>query len=148
MRLDEMMAAIRNSEPRDWAQFESPTYLEECSNRFAYLQDLSIGLAWGATLNENYHGAETWVENFPDSSASSHTLDFLFNGMLVHRDSGVYVDGYRCVLPIPRMEKGPDGNYRWWVAESDLEFWQLFNAILNSTTDFAHYVRLAGFEIR
>jgi hypothetical protein len=148
MRLDEYLSVVRGSEPRDWVSYESPTYLEDVSERLIYAPDIRMGLAWGHTVNENYHGPETWVENFPDSSASSHNLDFFFNGMLVHRETGVYIDGYRCIVPLPEIEEDGQGGYRWWITAQDYDFWRLMNAVILPTTDYDSYVRRAGFDLR
>ena len=110
MGLDELRQLIADSDRGDWnivSCFGKPSFLpwspdgefNEHLARAAYRPDLSIGLAWGITDNDNYR--EDWANDFPDEHAESELADILYNGMLVAREILVSVDGGRALLPIP-----------------------------------------------
>ena len=123
MNLREYASAIKETTERDWNIITcwgfsaGPSYLErssvwttgkgEISNIEVESQgmvtalktNLSISIAWGITSNPDFK--EEWANQFPDPSASSHMVDFFYNGSLVFRDIYVSVDGGRCSLPLP-----------------------------------------------
>ena len=70
----------------------------------AYKPDVSITLAWGLELNNNFR--EEWANKFHDPRASSHYVDIFFNNALVHREIYVIVDGGRAKLPLPNLKDG------------------------------------------
>ena len=65
--------------------------IEAHYSRAAWKQDVSLGLAWGLRAQDDF--TEAWTERFPDSRASSHFVDSLWNGSLVDRWQRVSVDG-------------------------------------------------------
>jgi len=75
--------------------------------RAAYRPDLSIGLAWGIIVNDNF--AADWVKALADEPLvlvpenPAILVDVFCNGMLVDRDALVLVDDWRGYLPIPRL---------------------------------------------
>ena len=130
--------------------------LHEHESRAAFKGDLAIGIAWGmhtepavALGNERRTFNEGWATKFPDPEATSHFLDFFYNGALVERQRYVHVDS-RCDLPMPDVEyegQGPDVK----VTALTITPWQLsFYRILNDlqrSVDYDSYVERAGFQI-
>jgi hypothetical protein len=154
MRLDELMERIIMSEPSDWHTAGRPTYRDKLDevgggdgqhwieidshNRVAaFIPDVSITMAWGLTIVDDFH--EPWANLFPDPSASSHHVDVFFNGALVYRASYVAVDGSRCYLPLPlaRHDGRVPLRYRAFIALLDR---------LSHTSDFRGYFERAGLQ--
>ncbi len=68
----------------------------------ALRSNLSITIAWGITANDDFK--EDWANSFPDAHATSHYVDFFFNGALVYRALYLTVDGGRAKLPLPESD--------------------------------------------
>jgi hypothetical protein len=108
--LEELRRIIAESDRGDWniiSCFGQPSFLpwspdgefNEHHARASYRPDLSIGLAWGVRVNENFQ--EVWTQKFSDKKAHSCLADLFYNGMLVDREYYVVVDGGRACLPLP-----------------------------------------------
>lgn len=155
MRYDEILDLVANSTPEEWNKIVcwggggGPSFLNglpgEDGNwtaheeRASYKPDVSVGLAWGITSNDDFK--EEWANQFPDPHASSEFVDVLYNGMLVYRDIRVIVDGGRVGLPLPDRN-GDDLTITRWQAS----FFGLFQE-LTGGWDFAEYVGRAAFRI-
>jgi hypothetical protein len=117
MTLRDLVTCIVWSSPGDWNKIRGhPSYrdkftLHETSggDRFgfqvqhpdavaAYKPDLSITMAWGLDVNENFQ--EPWTQQFPNPNASSHYVDVFYNGALVLRKQYVSVDGGLAMVPL------------------------------------------------
>ena len=113
----------------------------------SYKKNLSICLAWGLTINDDFQ--EKWVEIFPDKSASSHYIDIFYNGMVVFRIPYVTVDGGRCYLPLP--ERDFDENKKEIVKlktpKNEYNFIKLVNSFLRDYTRYDDYLKRAKIEI-
>jgi hypothetical protein len=103
--------------------------------RASYRPDISIGLAWCWLSNPEWH--EDWIDHFDDKTASSHFVDFLYNGMLVDREVYIVVDGGRAYLPLPREMK---------ITQWQYDFFRLLDS-LEHASDFERYVKQAGFTV-
>jgi hypothetical protein len=165
MTLDELRRICVESTPDDWNVIQgSHLLLSDAHNwdddgelrvvvashicRAAYKPDLSIGLAWGLPLDDKV--TEPWATRFPDKTAESHRLDILYAGMLVDRYVRVYVDGFRCGLPLPELEhideKGTITNYR--ITRWTYDFFALVDALeRGGSSEFADYVERATFKV-
>jgi hypothetical protein len=117
MTLRDLVGCIVRSSPSDWNKIRGhPSYRDKFAlhdpgsggDRFwlkvqhpdavaAYKADLSITMAWGLDVNENFQ--EPWAQQFPDPHASSHYVDVFYNGALVFRKQYVSVDGGRAMVP-------------------------------------------------
>lgn len=160
MRLNELLQIIRESNKEDWNVIESNTLLSQITtdndnrvyadyhtNRASYIPDVSIGLAWGLNCNPDFY--EEWANCHPDSHASSHFLDILYNGMLVYRMVYVLVDGGRSYMPLPHREMNENGEtIGWYITDEEYEFFELFNSIQSFDTQFESYLRSSRIEIR
>ena len=163
MTLAELMDRIINSSKEDWNSIacwgagSGPSY----RNKFefystyegeqavlhcvpygmaaSYKPDLSITLAWGLTVNEDFR--EPWANKFPDPKASSHYVDVFFNNALVYRELYVVVDGGRTKLPIPRKPK------ELLVPRNYYSFIKLLDEIDTYLSSYESYFKQAGFEI-
>ena len=117
MTLQDLVGRIVWSSPNDWNKIRGhPSYREKFTlhqasggDRFgfqvqhpdavaAYKPDLSITMAWGLDVNENFQ--EPWAQQFQDPHASSHYVDAFYNGALVLRKQYVSVDGGRAMVPL------------------------------------------------
>lgn len=107
--------------------------------------DLSIGMEWGITHNDNF--VEEWANKFPDKKATSHFIDFFYNGMLVHRDVYVSVDGGRCEIPLPEVEYNGDGSIKkLTITRNEYNLFEHINKLF-ATSYFDQYISNAGIEI-
>lgn len=117
MTHDELLALLAGSTVSDWHVIHcaggssgGPSYLDEWGDehpnthytRAVWKADLALGLAWGMSFpgDQRTFGWAVW----PDKSAYPSLLDVFWNGMLVHREHGVVVDGGRAILPWPHAE--------------------------------------------
>jgi len=108
--------------------------------------NLSISIAWGITSNPDFK--EDWANMFDDPSASSHIIDFFYNGSLVFRDIYVSVDGARCSLPLPDRDFDDKTHKvrRHTVPKDKYSFFRMFDGF-EQVSDFDGYFDRAGFEI-
>lgn len=169
MNLHELQQAVFHSQPDDWhvmsCTTDSPSYLEAFNQviagkdphwlkvashnyRATYCPDVSIGLAWGLSWREKR--TLGWSESFTDKNCTLTLVDLMWNGSLVDRYHGVYVDGARAVLPLPT------GDYigaltdplqiAEQVAEDEVDLWRLIDT-MEGRREFDHYLTLAGFTV-
>ena len=155
MRLEGLLALITDSDPEEWSQIsEGPTYrdylLEVSSSNhrwteinshhtvMVYKPDIAIGIAFGMTWKEDFK--EVWANKFPDSRADGRFVDVFYNGMLVHRDFYVTVDGARAKLPLPKTREDLVVNEQYYRLIG------LLNS-LSGVSDYESYFRRAGLEI-
>jgi hypothetical protein len=154
MTLQELIGRIVMSQPSDWHVMAGhPTYRDELMDNedgdgnhwisidshhstAAFIPDVSITLAWGLTVNEDFR--EPWANKFPDTHAASAYADVFYNGALVYRALYVLVDGARCLLPLPDQRLEPGG-----VAEAYAQFVNLLDR-LTGHGEFAGYFERAG----
>jgi hypothetical protein len=160
--LDELRRLMTDSNRGDWnviSCFGMPSFLpwspegdfNEHHTRAAYRPNVSIGLAWGITDNENYQA--DWVQEFEkplNRPAPSFIADIFYNGMLVARELLVLVDAGRCYLPIPR--KGMQVNHWDHDFAKLLDDLQLAHGVGGglgdpSRSEFKDYFRRAGLSI-
>jgi hypothetical protein len=123
MTFEEVIETITTSEPDEWwseacwGANSGPSYhyqpefwelidgdtnvlkVNAHSNVAAYKLDVSITMAWGLKLLDNFK--EEWANKFPDPSASSRYLDIFYNNALIFREVYVTVDCGRAKLPLP-----------------------------------------------
>jgi hypothetical protein len=143
-----------------WGASSGPSYRERIEAEGTHVQveahstvaslksDLQVSLAWGFPHMRNFE--EEWANSFPDRKASSHFLDFLFNGVLVFREVYVAVDGGRCMLPLPDPQTVPTPETKeitgCEISFDQCTFFRLLNS-LESNVDFDDYVRRAGIRV-
>jgi hypothetical protein len=154
VRLDDFLNTVQASNVGDWTTVHSPSFLQHLEQTsssdgsrwleveghhtvFSYKEDLRISIAFGLSHRENFQ--EPWTKNFPDPSASSVWIDFLYNGRPVLRSLMVLVDGARCGLPLP-------SNKTMSVPQRQADIWRLLNA-LQSSYDFDQYISDAGITV-
>ena len=144
------------SRSEDWLRVDAPIFLQDVRQQIYAVagqpaqsaitvsghdelltlkSNLSIAMAVGMSHMEDYAG--DWALQFPDRAASSEYVDLLWNGMVIHREIVVNVDGGRCVLPLPapRTSKVPRRRY---------EFVRLVHALTGPTADYDDYAARAG----
>jgi hypothetical protein len=176
MTLDEYLEVVAHSGPNDWNTITAwgansgPSYRDqfspgeydgqyqlqhhEHSMRAAYKPNLGITIAWGLdrTSHRPNEFSEPWHQDFPDSGASAHFVDFFYNGDLVHREVYVDVDGGRANLPLPHRDFDSETGDRptvtaYWITRWQYEFFKTLDQ-LERSSDFDSYLQRAGFEVR
>lgn len=114
------------------------------TTRAAYRPDLQLSLAWGLLAHEEL--VESWADVF-DGTASSHFVDFFWNGALVERGLYIAVDGGRCKLPIPQRDLDELHPVGLWITRWQHIFFSLLNT-LEGVTDTDAALRRAGIQVR
>jgi hypothetical protein len=165
MKLEDLLATCAKSKPEWWKVIpcgggvsgpsfldlwgsdadDEPVLLGSHTMRAAYRPDISIALAWGLVAHDEVE--ESWTLTFAHGAASSHFVDFLYNGALVERGLYVSVDGGRCKLPIPQRDLTDPASDGLWITRWQHDFFALLNR-LEAVADFDLYLRDAGFEVR
>lgn len=159
MQLDDFLRIIGTSTPKDWLVMQSPTFLyrlipvrvgdtrsldfelKEHTFMLTYRRNLSIAMAWGLVEDRNY--SEVWTLRFPDRRAQSVYLDFLYNGMVVFRDTLIAVDGWRCILPQPAPEQS-EAPYA--IPGAQFMIARLIHKLVGPQTNFEDYFKRAGMK--
>jgi hypothetical protein len=162
--LDQMLALCAKAKAADWKVIPcggagaGPSFLESWvagpdgepvlagahTMRAAYRPDISLSLAWGLVAHEEF--VESWTEVF-DHSASSHFVDFFWNGSLVERGLYVAVDAGRCKLPIPQRDLDALHPAARWITRWQYQFFSLLNAF-EGILDVDEHLQRAGIQVR
>lgn len=79
----------------DWIRHEE-------KQEMIYLKNPDIKIAWEDT-DRDYPFHEEWATNHPDPKAYKVDHSIIFNGVIIEKFSLVYVDGYRALMPVPKM---------------------------------------------
>ena len=174
MTKDELIQIIRGSEQADWETIicwgwgSGPSYLNQPiiwtsgdtwglevkshAIRAVYKPDLSLGIAWGLEHGDGEPLNFDWAK-FPDTQVRASFADVIWNGMLVHREQALSVDGGRAILPWPRpwgtTEPGGHtpiqvGNQ---VTETEVALARLVHGFEHAPAEFDNYFERAGFVI-
>ncbi len=156
MRLDEYVTLVATSAPADWCVHKSPTFhyrvvpvrggpnrivdfeLQEHNVIMTFAKDVGVNMCFGLVSDRNY--ASPWSGRFPDKRAQSTFLDFFFNGAMVFRETMVWVDGWRCVLPEPTQSAAPP----YPIPERKYRVAKLLHSLVGPGTNFDDYFRRAG----
>jgi len=156
MRLDEYMTVVATSTPADWRVHKSPTFhyrvvpvrggpnrivdfeIQEHNVVLTYTKDVAINMCFGLVQDRNF--ASSWSARFPDKRAQSTFLDFFYNGALVFRETMVWVDGWRCVLPEPAQAATPP----YPIPERKYRVTRLLHSLVGPGTNFDDYFRRAA----
>jgi len=177
VELHQLFTICGTSSPDDWNVVHGPTYEIgfaevlhgpaseqsgyelhpiEHEGRAAFKLDLAITIAWGmptdgwSDVGERRTFNEEWATKFPDPEASSHFVDFFFEGALVARERYVSVDS-RCDLPMPEREFEGEGEETkvtgLWITPWQRDFFRVLNG-LQTSVNYDSYLSRAGFEIR
>ena len=96
-----------------------------------YRPDVSLGLAWGLTSQDEF--SEPWTEVFADAKASSQFVDVLWSGMLIDRFVQVVVDGGRSSLPLPDRELVDGTAVGYWLKKRPYRVGRLVAGIKGGT---------------
>ncbi len=109
--------------------------------------NISISIAWGLKHNDDF--SETWANNFPDKHARSSYLDFFCNGVLIHREIMVSVDGGRCYLPLPQrdIDSKTYEVKRHFISKQKSDFIKMINELESSSDQYEYYLDSAGIEL-
>jgi hypothetical protein len=150
---------ILASQQQDWSHVDAPTFLQsmgevqsmvkECKaqNRWIEVQEhyalmtykpnMSIAMAKGLPFRDTF--VEPWTECFSNKRAWSLYVDLLWNGMPVHREIGVVVDGGLCTLPLPLpgTTDVPQGRFDLFV---------LIHELIGGGSNYHDYCRRAGLK--
>jgi hypothetical protein len=166
MTYDDVISTILGSSKEDWELIlcgggsldGGPSFLDEDqgdqvvshSYRGVYRPDISLGLAFGLGYVQDKRQFE-WAKSFANSQTWPTTLDVLWNGMLIHREHGLVVDGGRMTLPWPTpaymstedrpMDAELVGES---VTKAQVKFWQLVNELKTSIVSFTEYLDRSG----
>ncbi len=96
MTYDEYCSIIENSEVSDWQyDDEHQSYL--------YFPDISITMQ-ARQEDEWKDFYEEWVENFPDTKAYRHVIEFYYFGRRIDDFYTALVDGNRMCIPYPKHD--------------------------------------------
>jgi hypothetical protein len=170
MTYDELLKTVCDSLPTHWNQIScggfgaGPSYLSAPDGqggemdhycRAAYRSDVSLGLAFGLSPVDDQRDFE-FLKHFADRRSHPTFLDIFWNGMLVHREMGLVVDGGRMTLPWPRqpVDASPSRDRSEVVAElvskQAAALWRLvaeFEGHVGPGDSFDEYLAQAGFVV-
>lgn len=139
MTLDDILQTYLNSAHEDWHQVHAPLVPETHAHEalYIYKPDVSIVVAEGFS-DEDY--TWNWVEIYADPHARRFWIDVLYNGVPVHREIAVHVDGGRADLPSPNGYINADDPAEGWsVPRDEYDFVRQFSVIRGQTRNFDEY---------
>jgi hypothetical protein len=175
MTHDEVLQAIQRSTNADWHVITcwgfnaGPSYLTEFNVggsgddgcgldvgshalRAVYKPDVSLGLAYGLDYAGGRELTFDWAK-FPDTTVTGSWADVLWNGMLVHRQLLLVVDGSRAILPAPSSVYAPVSLAHEPVQVGDVvtpferAFARIVHGLEHRPEDFDRYFEVAGFLV-
>jgi len=144
MTLDEILEKYFASSSDDWSHVAAPLVPETSAHEFllVYKPDVSIVLAETHDESDRDYVWD-WVEIYPDKSARKFYIDLYYNGVPVHREVAVSVDGGRVQLPSPRGFVGEDKASGWKVDKDEHAFVRHYAVIRDRVREFDSYFEQA-----
>lgn len=134
MNKEELFEFIMNSDSKtDWTRISTPEKVESYLNEDPRLRFSHSHLDDGI---QEKRFSEKWANCHPDSNASGHWYDLLYDGNKIERFLMVSVDGHRALLPPPVLTTNKVKIMDYKVA--------LINDYMNSCND---YIRRSKLEI-
>jgi hypothetical protein len=153
--LDSLLEQVEMSSSDDWHKLDYHTpYLPYCGGQnvldthyhlAVFRPDVDISLAFGATVNSDFH--EPWVESFPDPHATSVAVVLRYRGTPVYEWTFVTVDGGRYLVPMPQP---PNAEGKYQISAGKLSFARLMFDLYGSggvCCGVEEALRRAGIEI-
>lgn len=147
-----ILNTVETSTSADWTTIESLTNTPEGHHSvFVFHEDASITIAWGMPHNDGDSWTEKWSESggFPDKRIFGHYYDIRYNGVTIHRDLVLGVDGHRCLLPsgavIADDQVGITG---MTVTEPELRRARLLDELVHGpASNFERYSKSANIQV-
>lgn len=111
--LDSFLSIILNSSERDWKwiidpylpqlmtskQYDQGFELKSHTSLLIFKPNISIMIAKGMPVS--YKADLPWTECFSQKGNYQSYVDLIWNGMSIHRETSLTVDGCQCTLPLP-----------------------------------------------
>jgi len=98
MEYQKFIETIASSKPEDWSY-------DDDLGLYVYLNDISISIISdrSATDFDDSRFQEDWVTKFPDPKAYKSRFFLRYNGVTIESFYTVAVDGYRALIPYPKL---------------------------------------------
>ncbi|AGK53172.1 hypothetical protein [Bacillus sp. 1NLA3E] len=94
MELKNFIDIIINSNKEDWKY-------DDDFGRYIYIHDIRISIISDRNFDETYEN--NWLNCFPDKKGYYNRYYLCFNGATIESFYAVAVDGYRMIIPSPRL---------------------------------------------
>lgn len=149
MDYHELLHKVESSTSDDWTAVDTATP-DGHHVLYVFHEDVAITLAYGADHMDGDSWTETWSTRggFPDNKIYGSYLDVRYNGVLVHRDLVLMVDGARGILPSGKpITDDANGIVGMRVSEPEMKRAQLLDE-LRGHRDFERYVKSAGIRVQ
>ncbi|MFJ8260598.1 hypothetical protein ACIQ4I_01370 [Rummeliibacillus sp. NPDC094406] len=133
MKLKEFLDEIINSDKFDW------TYDDDLG-RYNYINDIRISIASDREPDESYENE--WLNCYPDKKGYFNRYNLCFNGASIESFYGVAVDGYRMIIPSPRLND-------LTITRKQKQIGRIINKPYTEVSDeYEQYLNMAGITIR
>ncbi|MDP4092822.1 MAG: hypothetical protein Q8920_05605 [Bacillota bacterium] len=93
---EEFILTIVNSEKEEWLY-------DDDLGRYVFRNDIRITIISDRGENEDRDFFENWATQFPDQHAFRARFFLCFNGSIIEAFYSAAVDGYRALIPYPRI---------------------------------------------
>lgn len=133
MHYHEFIETIMNSNVADWL------YDDEF-RRYVFIGNVSISILTDREFYQDF--VENWTNNFSDNLAYANRFHLTFNGSIVETFYATAVDGYKMLIPYPKIEG-------MTISQKQYEMGRIINIPYTSIMDqYDEYLRIAGITIR
>lgn len=148
MRFDEIMTMVQSSNAENWTEVQDLFEVEH-STFYILREDASISLAFGAPHRDGEAWSpEPWSQGFADKKVYGYWLDVRYNGVTIHRDLIMSVDGGRAYLPAGTLITEPNkGIVGMKTNQSDVARARLID-LLSGSYEFDSYLTRANITIK
>lgn len=129
-----ILDAVETSLPDYWTEVADVITDDGHRKVYVFHDNAAITLAWGKVHQEGQPWTETWSEagGFPDNKIYGHWFDICYNGVVIHRDLVLSVDGGRGILPSGRpISEGDKGITGMTVTEAEARRARLIDALVH-----------------
>lgn len=105
-----ILDAVEKSQPDHWTEVTERISDDGHHKVYVFHDDAAITLVWAEDHLEDLPWTEAWSQAgvFPDGKIHGHWVDIRYNGVVIHRDLVLSVDGGRGILPSGRPTREGD----------------------------------------
>ncbi|MCK5752454.1 MULTISPECIES: hypothetical protein [unclassified Mycolicibacterium] len=147
-----ILDAVENSLPDYWTEVTDVNTEDGHHKVYVFHDNAAITLAWGKDHLEGQPWTEAWSQagGFPDDKIYGHWFDIRYNGVVIHRDLVLSVDGGRGILPSGQpISEGDKGITGMRVTEPEARRARLLDLLVHGGhSQFDRYFTSANIQYR
>lgn len=147
-----ILDAVEKSSPDHWTEVTDVITDDGHHKVYVFHDNAAITLAWGKDHLEGQPWTEAWSQagGFPDDKIYGHWFDIRYNGVVIHRDLVLSVDGSRGILPSGQpISEGDNGITGMKITEPEARRARLLDRLVHrGHSQFDRYFTSANIQYR